>query len=279
MLMKMTRILALALIPFLLAASASANWVEIVEYKTIPDGENLTLHIAYPPDHQPGDQRPAVVFFFGGGWKRGQPGQFYPHIKELSKQEIVGISAQYRTKESHDASPVECVKDGRSAIRYVREHAAEMGIDPDKILAGGGSAGGHVAACTAIESAADDGGDNLEISARPAALILFNPVISVGPDGYAHGYVKNAIKEWEAISPLHQINAQTPPTLILIGTEDNVSPKPMVEAYEAAAKAAGSECEVVFYEGATHGFFNKPEYSKQTIENMMAFLRTHGYLN
>ncbi|WP_309382193.1 alpha/beta hydrolase [Cerasicoccus frondis] len=257
-------------------ATLAQNGVELIEFKEV-EGENLQLHVAYPKGHTASDQRPAVVFFFGGGWKQGKPGQFYPYIRELAAQGIVGISAQYRTKSSHGVSPKECVQDGKSALRYVREHAVEMGIDPNKILAGGGSAGAHVAQCTAISDAPDEPGENSAISTKPAALILLNPVLSTGPDGYAHGYVKNAVNDWETVSPLHRI-AELPPTLLEIGDDDNVSPLPMVLEYQAQMEAAGTRCDLILFEGATHGFFNRPQYQQETIDQMIIFLRSLGYI-
>lgn len=258
--------------------SAHADWMKKIEYKEV-DGENLTLHTVYPPGHQPTDKRPAIVFFFGGGWVGGNPGQFYPYITELSKEGIVAISAQYRTKKSHEASPVDCVKDGKSAIRYVREHAAELGIDPEKIIAGGGSAGGHVAACTVIEAAPEETDENLSVSSRPQALVLLNPVISVSPNGgYRNDYVVKFLPNWQTISPLESVDASFPPTLVMVGTADKILPVHMSKQFEQKMKDAGNRCEIVFYEGMGHGFFNKPEYRAKTVEEIKTFLRSLGYL-
>lgn len=277
--MQLSRVFITCFAPFLaLTLNAQPKWVDVIEYKQIEDGENLSLHIAYPEGHTPADKRPAVIYFFGGGWKRGKPGQFYPYIKDLSSKGIVGISAQYRTKTSHDASPTDGVKDGKSAVRYVREHAAEMGIDPDKIIVGGGSAGGHIAACTAIAGAPEEGDENPAVSSRPQALILLNPVIDVGPNGYAHGYVKPYIDDWTRISPLQSVDKDFPPTLIQVGTNDNVLPVDKTEAFNQAMLAQGNACEIVYYDGATHGFFNKPEYLPKTIEKIDAFLAAQGYM-
>ncbi|WP_309396058.1 alpha/beta hydrolase [Cerasicoccus maritimus] len=260
-----------------IAQTVFAQAVELIEFKEV-EGENLTLHVAYPAGHSPSDQRPAVVFFFGGGWKQGKPGQFYPYIRALAKQGIVGISAQYRTKSSHGVAPDVCVKDGKSAIRYVRMHAGELGIDPNKVLAGGGSAGGHVAACTAIEDAPEEAHEIHSISSKPAALILLNPVLSTGPNGYAHSYVKSAVPEWKTVSPLHRVD-ELPPTLVEIGDQDNVSPLPMALEFQSAMEQAGQRCDLVLFEGAKHGFFNRPEYQQQTFEHMNDFLRSLGYLD
>ncbi|MGE9295824.1 MAG: alpha/beta hydrolase [Puniceicoccales bacterium] len=264
----------------LAASTASANWLNVVDYKEIEGGDNLTLHIATPPGHTAADKTPVIIFFFGGGWVNGKPGQFYPYIQDLSKKGIVAISAQYRTKSSHGVTPVECVQDGKSAIRYVREHAAELGIDPDKIIAGGGSAGAHVAACSVISDSPEDLSDNRSISARPQALVLLNPVLSTGPGYYRHGYIDQVTGDnsWRTLSPFDSIDANFPPTQIQVGTNDNVLPVELAERFEQAMTAEGIECDLVLYDGAKHGFFNKPEYRDQVVAKIEEFLRGLGYL-
>ena len=92
------------------------------------------------------------------------------------------------------------------------DNAARLGIDPDRIAAGGGSAGGHVATATGTLSKLDDPNDDQTISSRPNALLLYNPVYDNGPDGgWAHDRVKDY---WEDISPAHNIDAQTPPAIV-----------------------------------------------------------------
>ena len=90
---------------------------------------------------------------------------------------MVAICAEYRIKSKHGTTPFECVDDGKSAVRWIREHADDLGIDPNKIVAAGGSAGGHVAACTAVINGYETNSENMDISSKPNALVLFNPVI------------------------------------------------------------------------------------------------------
>ena len=127
------------------------------------------------------DQRPAVVFFFGGGWNGGSPSQFAPHCEYLASRGMVAMTADYRVKSRQGTTPFDCVEDGKSAIRYVRQHAKELGVDPKKIAAGGGSAGGHVAAATGTVRGMDEKNEDSGISSKPDALILFNPVYDNGP--------------------------------------------------------------------------------------------------
>ncbi len=130
-------------------------------YKTI--GETmLMLHIFQPADRKAGETRPAIVFFFGGGWRQGTVTQFVEHSKHLSSRGMVAIVADYRVKSRHGVTPVECIADAKSAIRWVRSHAKEFGIDPYWIAAGGGSAGGHLAAATATVREFDEKGEDLK---------------------------------------------------------------------------------------------------------------------
>jgi arylsulfatase A-like enzyme/acetyl esterase/lipase len=200
-----------------------------VVYKTAGDAE-LKLHIFNPEGLSASDKRPAIVFFFGGGWTRGSPSQFYRHCDYLASRGMVAIAAEYRVKSRDKTTPRECVKDGKSAIRWVRENADELGIDPSRIAAGGGSAGGHVAAAVATVDGFEEESDPLKISCRPDALVLFNPVFDNGPGGWGHGTVK---AYWEEISPMHNISKTTPPTVVFLGTKDNLIPVATVEEYQS----------------------------------------------
>ncbi len=249
---------------------------ETIVYKTIGE-QQLLLHVFKPEGHQPSDQRPVAVFFHGGGWKGGTPEQFFPHCHHLAAKGIVAISAQYRLTKQEGVIPKDCVTDGKSAIRWIRQNAKQLGIDPDQIIAGGGSAGGHVAAATGNTTGFDDPAENLSISSRPNALVLFNPVANNGPGGYGHDRV---IEYWESFSPMHNINTTSPPTLIMIGTEDHLIPVDEVKEYQRRMQDAGRRCDIKVYEGQGHGFFNfkKKEYYDKTIAAMDAFLNSLEYL-
>ena len=246
---------------------------ELKTYKKVGDVE-LKLHIFNPEGHQEADSRPAIVFFFGGGWNSGTPSQFYPQSEYLAKRGMVAISAEYRVKSRNKTTPLECVKDGNSAIRWVRAHAAELGIDPEMIAAGGGSAGGHVAAATGTTKGIFEEGEDLEVSSQPGALVLFNPVYDNGPKGYGHDRVKDY---WKKISPMHNLDQKTPPTIVFLGTKDRLIPVATAEKYRDTMKKAGVRSELFLYEGQPHGFFNKAKYD-ETVKEMDAFLTSLGYL-
>ncbi|MFT5733619.1 MAG: acetyl esterase/lipase [Planctomycetota bacterium] len=242
------------------------------------EDHTLRLHVYSPPNHTSGQSRAAVVFFFGGGWNSGSPSQFFPHCEHLAERGMVAISAEYRVRSRNGTSPAECVEDGQAAVRWIREHADELGIDPNRIAAGGGSAGGHVAAATATTVAFDGSRGDSTVSCVPDALILFNPVFDNGPGGYGHDRVKDY---WREISPLHNLSAATPPTIVFLGTEDELIPVETGEAYVAGMEEVGARCELHLYEGQGHGFFNKSRSAESyadTLEKMDAFLQSLGFL-
>ena len=248
-----------------------------VVYKTVGDVE-LLLHVFEPPAHGAQQSRPAIVFFFGGGWVGGTPRQFFEHCQHLASRGMVAMSAEYRVKSRHQTTPFECVEDGKSAVRWIRAHATELGIDPKRIAAGGGSAGGHVAASTAVISGHEAKGEDLSISSKPNALVLFNPVIDTTKAGYGAGKVKGRETE---ISPAHHVVEGLPPTLILHGEADKTVPLENVERFCRLMKAAGNSCRVVAYEGQGHGFFNRgrsPGMFEKTVQAMDEFLAEQGYL-
>lgn len=249
----------------------------IIAYKKVGDVE-LTLHIFEPTGHQAGDRAPAIVLFFGGAWRNGTPAQFYPQCAYFAARGIWAAAADYRVKNRHNTTPVECVEDGKSALRYVRSHAAELGIDPDRLAAGGGSAGGHVAAAAATTTAFDEATDDLKVSPVPNALVLFNPVYDNGPGGWGHDQVA---AYWEKISPRHNIRTGMPPAIVFLGREDKLIPVVTAEKFQAAMHAVGSRSELRLYDGAGHGFFNPAnhdgKYFWETMREACEFLVSLGY--
>lgn len=237
----------------------------------------LELYVFNPEDHKPSDKHPAIVFFFGGGWNGGTPSQFYPHAEYLASRGMVAMCAEYRVKTRHNTSPRECVKDGKSCVRWIRQHAGDLGIDPTKIAAGGGSAGGHVAAATGTLNGFEEAGEDLSISSRPDALVLFNPVYDNGPGGFGYDRVK---EYWQAFSPMHNISATTPPTIVFLGTMDKHIPVKTAQAYKRLMEEKGHHCDLHLYEGQPHGFFNyrNIEHYTQTVSEMDRFLTSLGYL-
>ncbi|MEO6753504.1 MAG: alpha/beta hydrolase [Chthoniobacteraceae bacterium] len=222
-------------------------------------------------------KKPAIVFFFGGGWNSGSPAQFEDQARYFAKRGMIAITADYRVKRRNGVKVVECVKDAKAAIAWVRENAGRLGIDPDKIAASGGSAGGHLAACTGTISGF--GSDE-----RPNAMILFNPAATLAsiegfqvPEDADLGINRLGV-EPQVLSPAHHIGPHTPPTLILHGKEDTTVPFASVVAFESVMKKAGRPCKLVGYEGLEHRFFNKGEGYTKSLAEADAFLVDLGWI-
>ena len=265
----------LAFVLTLLTAHRQAVATETMAYKQA-DGRDLLVHIDRPSDWKQSDRRPAVVFFFGGGWVGGRVEQFQPQSEHFARRGMVGIRVAYRTIPKGDKGPpTVCCADAKSALRFVRRMAAELGIDPDRIAAAGGSAGGHLAAFTALVPGLDDPADDLSVSCRPDALLLFNPVFHNGPEGWGYDRLGERFREF---SPAHHITAKAPPTAIFTGGRDALLPVPIVRAFEADMKTAGVRCDVHVYAQAGHGFFNQEPHLSQTITEADRFLVSLGWI-
>ena len=249
---------------------------EQILYKQI-DTTQLFMEIYHPEVVDTTIKSPAMVFYFGGGWNGGSIDQFKPHAKYFSKRGVVCFLVDYRVKKRQQTTPFESLKDAKSAIRYIREHANKFNIDTSKIIAAGGSAGGHLAAATALIDDYNEDSDDMSISCIPNALVLFNPVIDNGPGGYGYDRIGDAYKSF---SPLHNIKSGAPPTILFLGTNDHLIPVETVKYYQTVMRKVESRCELHLYEGQTHGFFNYKnlEYYKKTISESDTFLQSLGYV-
>ena len=168
------------------------------------------------------------------------------------------------------------MEEAKSAVRYLRQHASELGSDPSRIVASGGSAGGHIAACTALTPGLDAEGENQEISSKPNAMILFNPVLSFVDVPQLMTRIDNNAKLAEQISPTRHITKETPPALILFGTDDRLYAQG--KDFIQRSKEVGNRAEIFTAEGEPHGFFNRPPWKEKTIKRADEFLVSLGYL-
>lgn len=258
-------------------------------YKQI-NGTELALYIFNPKGHSHEKKAPAVVFFHGGGWTGGSPAQFVPQSKYLASRGMVGITVQYRLYGTHKVTVDKCIEDAKSAMRWVRVNAEKLGIDPDRIASGGGSAGGHLAACTAVMDGFNAEGDNLKISSKPNAMLLFNPALALADDPELSPKTrktflarKNASTKkfpadanLEDYSPLNFVSEKQAPCIIFFGTNDWLLDGANV--FSKRSKAFGNDSKLVTYEGAAHGFFNQKKYFDLTIAEVDKFLVKLGWL-
>ncbi len=247
-----------------------------VVFKQIGDVA-LKMVIRYPEGNKKCPLLPAIVFFYGGGWNNAAPDQFAGQAKYLANEGMIAVTADYRVKNLHGTTPFDALADARSAVAYLREHANELGIDPDKLAAGGGSAGGQLAAATDLTG--NGLAEGSAVSCRPNALVLFNPVFNNGPGNFGNNNDSKAVGDrYPRFSPYHNIKKGAAPAIVFLGTSDRLIPVSVAEDYKKAMEAVGSHCDLYLYEGQGHGFFNREPCYTQTLEKAAAFLRELGYL-
>jgi len=237
----------------------------------------MRLHVFKPKNWKVEDHRPALVFFFGGGWTRGTPERAASYAKWAATLGMVGIAPDYRTRERFDTSPLESVADGRAALHWIEDHASELGIDPKKIVVGGSSSGGHVALWTAIEHTPPGSATNEAPRVKPFALILVSPVSDTSS---AIGYTpKRFGSNAEALSPVHQLDAKMPPVLVFHGDADTTVTNTQSIALRDKLVASSNVCELVAVPGGNHGFQSQlPEWKDKSRIAMTEFLAKQGVL-
>lgn len=259
-------------------------------YKSI-DSLNLQIYVFKPIQQDP--SKAALVLIHGGGWNQGKPEAFFRHAQHFAQRGLVVFCPEYRVRKRNNTTIVEAVEDALSAVAWVRAHAKEYNFDADKIIVGGGSAGGHLATETVFNKTVDCGHKPEEYRAN--ALLLFNPVLDVSKRGYGYRKVAEEAKEhgidWKSLSPIENIDKTWPPTIVMVGDKDKVLKKEVALDFEKRMKKAGNDFTLKLYPNAEHTFFNygyakKKGYPKGTenryyyevLQDADDFLVNHGYL-
>ena len=279
------KLLCLLLIPLVCIGQIKRNYPPVIEdfreyiYKKA-SGIDLKLWIYSPINKEV--KTPAILFFFGGGFRNGSPEQFTPQARYFASRGIAGIVVDYRVNSRHNVKPIECLSDAKAAIQWVRKNAKDLNIDPNKIIASGGSAGGYLAAASYFVDKKVVGNSD-KTNEKPNALILFNPggmdMPKVDEDDFKSRF--GALRKDVNLIDLIGMNA--PPTLILHGDIDKTVDITNVRNFTKKMKTLGHKCKLVEYKNAPHGFFNfgrsnnSPFY--HTLSVVDAFLIENGFLD
>ena len=225
-------------------------------YKVVA-GQELTVDMFYA-ENQPSDTYPAIALFHGGGWAFGDPSEFYEACRRYARKGYITFSFQYRLSRNADSSyphpdisPIESVKDARSAIRWLRSHADSLSIDPDKIVVGGQSSGGQLALSTALLDSVNESTDNLAINPKPNALLLFSSNVNT-LEPWIDNLLGDRNKKIWSISPYHNLKKSMPPAIAFHGEEDDQVLPYIVKMFKVRMDELGNYYDLHWYPGRKH---------------------------
>ena len=254
-------------------------------FKQTAQGD-LHLHIFRPE----GPASCAIVFYVCGGWNGFLVEKFFPQSTYLSQRGALCAVAEVRTIEKHGTRPQECVTDAKSAIRFVRQHAAKWNFPADKIVSSGGSAAGHVSLAMAMIPGFEEAGEDTAVSAVSNLACAFNPAVLPPLEQVTstEERIQSRLDKFGgeaalmALSPTMHVREGLPPVLLMHGDNDVVTPLAETEIFHQKMLAAGNESKLCVYPDGGHGFFNwgdgKNHYFYETLRDMDQFLIDHGFL-
>ena len=258
------------------ASSTGDENTQILTYKHTEQGD-LQLVVDYPPEWKASDKRSAIVFFFGGGWAWSAINHFERQAKYFASRGMVSIRPYVRVKDPHGTTPAESVDDALSAMRWIRAHADSLGINAHRVVASGGSSGGHVAACLSQCTRPENQDEKHPISAEPDAMVLFNPLLGFYNVGTIEELYPVANEEVaKQISPELHIEKNDPPAFLMFGTEDtNLT---WSSTYIEKSRQLGNRVDLYLAQGEDHGFFNKSPWYEHSLLRIEDFLVSLGFL-
>jgi acetyl esterase/lipase len=253
--------------------------------------EKMRFDFAAP---KTGGPYPCIVGLHGGAWKGGSrkdlslPSLWVDvgikdrsFIEEAASRGFVAVSVSYRLAPQHKF-PAQ-IHDVKAAIRYLRAHAKELNLDPDRIGIVGFSAGGHLAALvgTTDKDAGFDVGECLEYSSRVKCVVdFFGPAdlsLYAETPGIEKAFMRPLLgasyeekpEVFRKASPVEYVTKDDPPFLIFHGTADVVVPMVHSLRLQAKLKDAGVKHELIPMKGRGHGWFG--EDAKESNERLLKF--------
>ncbi|WP_299443010.1 alpha/beta hydrolase [uncultured Aquimarina sp.] len=272
---------------FFTNAQVTSDSLAIEEY-TYDTEHKLKIYCVRPENYTPKKEYPAIVIFHGGGWSIGEASWGFSNAKHYASKGMVAFSVQYRLQDLENGiTPYESVLDAQTAIRWVRKNATKFSIDKNKIASYGWSAGAHLAACAAIFKNLDRPDE--KISSAPNLLALKSPALSLL--SYSNFQKRLLDKITVAkLSPAEHVSENTPPTIIVMGRTDTVTPLEGSKLYQSNMDKYGNECKLIVYDGVGHLFtpatepddgWPNPDKKIRLMaqEEMDQFLEKHGYIN
>jgi acetyl esterase/lipase len=247
-------------------------------YRVVGD-DSLEAFVRFPAARRDGTASNAILLFHGGGWVAGSPEWVLSAAERFASYGLVAIAIEYRLS-SHDVTPIDALDDACQAFAWARGNAKELGIG-DKVAGYGVSAGGHLVAATATVGCA-------EANAKPDAMLLWSPAVDVNEDGWFSKILQGRAKAID-LSPVDHVNSGTPPTCIVQGAEDTLTPLAGAQRFHDRLVELGGVCELNVYAGVGHlltrnlsnqedDFDPDPKKRADGIERHRLFLQRTGFL-
>jgi acetyl esterase/lipase len=208
----------------------------------------LHVHLFFPVGWSPDDSCCSVLFFHGGLWETPMPTQFVPHALHFAHRGAIGITVETRTFNSHRTGPMEALEDAKALMLWLMENAAYLGLDPARIVLGGAFGGAFLALNLGMA-------ENAEPILRPAAFILFSPLVNTTPKGLAAERFPD-LKTAKKLSPTALIRKKLPPSILFQGAADRTLPPELVVSFAKVMRRKSNRCDLIDFQGAEHSFFN-----------------------
>jgi len=269
-----------------LKAQDNTNSIEPVEfiYKII-GADSLKAYVFFPAEKLNDEKHASIAIFHGGGWVMGEPSWGFRHAKKYVNMGLVSMAVQYRLSDEKNITPIEAIEDTRDFFIWTRENAKDLKINNNEIAAFGWSAGAHLIASAAVFPRY---GSDSTITSIPNALILQSPALSVVNDGWFEKLLLNKGNPID-YSPAEHIQGEMPPTIIIVGRDDTVTPLGESELFHEKMLKYGNESYLHIYDGVGHLFTpsDQPdngwpnpdkEVSEKAFYKVDLFLKNHNYI-
>ncbi len=219
-----------------------------------------------------------VMVMVSGGWKSSTPGSFQPWMAAPLLRRGYTVFAVYHVSQP-EATVMEIAEEVSRAVRYIRHHARDYGVDPQRLGVTGGSAGGHLSLLLATRGGPGptDAADPVDReSSAVEAVAIFFPVTDLlnlgastenpGDGGPPKSFVKafgpqsTNLAVWKVIgrelSPIYYVRSNLPPILIYHGDADTLVPLDQSQRFQAEARNRGCTVELVVHHGGGHGWWS-----------------------
>ena len=266
-------LLATLILPSVHAERVSGPAGKVYPYKEV-DGVKREMEIYFPKGHEASAKPvPGIILFHGGGWGGGSRDAFSYQCDYFASRGLVAATVTYRLAKKGEGPELKegqsrkriCIPDAKSAIRWFKQQAGELGVDPKRIIAGGGSAGGHISLIATTNPGLNDPKDPEGYDTSVAAYVLFNPALTVADASDPDVDFPQTIKP------------EMPPAIAFFGTKDTWL-KGWDPAFAKWSALKGANVEVQYAEGQGHAFFNSQPWADLTLAAADRFLAKLGFL-